>query len=119
MFTPQKQKHLVTKMIAIHMHFICEVYAKLELPVALWRQKHSDVKMKHEERVYNGVIISRTRVSDGAPPPPPPKKKKKKKIIVMFTRKTFTGDKNKKIKNSPSQAKFLCAWTSLNEYDPQ
>ena len=53
------------------------------------------------------------------PPPPPKKKKKKKKIIVMFTRKTFTGDKKIIIKNSPSQAKFLCAWTSLNEYDPQ
>ena len=34
----------------------------------------------------------------------------------MFTCKTFTGDLKKKKKK---KKKILCAWTSLNEYDPQ
>ena len=83
-----------------------------ELPVALsvtW-QTCGDVKIKHEERVHNRVISSWTRVGDGV-------KKSIKKINGIFTCKTFTGDQF--FKNSPSQVKLICAWTSLNEYDPQ
>ena len=94
-----------------------------ELPVALsvTSETFGDVKMKHDERVYNGVISSWTRVSDGV---------KKQTNTHTHTHKNhiiktmscslaicFTGDQF--FENSPSQAKFLCAGTSLNEYDPQ
>ena len=70
----------------------CTQNWKLPVALSVTSETFGDVKMKHEERVYNGVISSWTRVSDGV------KKqtnthththKSHYKNNVMFTRNLF------------------------------